>query len=226
MAQSLHKGVIRRSFRNFQGNLSVWSGSARKKLRPRFRSPIRRSTLPHLDLVAHNPRMDANPEPLCKPPRLHGWPARHLAAILAVSVVLALLGWKTQYQLQYGISEGEYVFVGAYGWPWYCVERTDSGPLIIPRGGPSQSKTVYEFNGWRPLLLDLLVAVIWPAVIWLLFSKTQRRCQRWWQFSLATMLAFVTLAAVVCAVLKSGPSWNLLAAMPSEAAAGERHDDQ
>jgi hypothetical protein len=57
-------------------------------------------------------------------------------------------------------------------------------------------------------MLDVTTAVVSLIVTWLLFNRTQRRCQHWWQMSLASLFGFVMLAAVVCTVLKSESLWG------------------
>ena len=163
---------------------------------------------PHLFLIRDNPRMDAPSAPPGKSARLRHWLARHLVAMIAVAIVLATLGWKNQYQFQFGEGGAEWTIWSAYGWPCNYVDRTDSGPLVIPRGGLSQCTTVYIFNGWQPLLLDASIAIMSLIATWVLFSRTQRRCERWWQLSLSSLFGFVMLAAVVCTVLNSESLWG------------------
>ena len=49
-------------------------------------------------------------------------------------------------------------------------------------------KPRYTVTSWPSLLLDALVAVVSLIATWILFSRTQRRCQHWWQVSLVVSL--------------------------------------
>lgn len=130
-----------------------------------------------------------------------------------MAIVLVVLGWKNRYQYQDlvirddGSHDGVH-FVGErhgmFGWPLQCVSRVDTPWTIYPTGTtpievPNTAR--YTVTSWPSLLLDAAIAVAWLGGVWILFSRTQRPCQGWSQFSLATLLAFVALAAVVCAVL-------------------------
>ena len=104
----------------------------------------------------------------------------------SVAVVLAVVWWKNQQ-----IYPGVYAALGEYGWPQRWVE------LIYYPVGSKLTGEHFEVISGQGLRFDAFVAVAWLAATWIVFSRTQRRCQRWWQFSMATLFAFVTLTAVV-----------------------------
>jgi hypothetical protein len=150
--------------------------------------------------------MDASATPLGKPARLRHWFARHLVALVATLIVLGILGWKNQYQLALRVGQlGHATAWVSYGWPRACVDRVDDLKFVISAAQPftPNSPSIYSVRSWPSLLLDSAIAAVSLIVIWILFSHTQRRCQRWWQLSLTSLLAFVALAAVICVVLKS-----------------------
>jgi hypothetical protein len=135
-----------------------------------------------------------------KSARLRHWLARHLAAMIATTVVLATLGWESQYQEVGGVVElGCLSQWGDYGWPRACVRADD---FFEPWGSPYHTSD-YTVTSWPSLLLDTTIAVVSLVATWVVFTRTQRRCRGWWQLSLASLFAFVALAAVACAALKS-----------------------
>lgn len=158
--------------------------------------------------------MDAPATPLGKSARLRHWLARHLVAIFATAVVLATVGWKNWYQpgLMTGMGNGGFyvqTLDGCFGWPRSCVDRTDQMIFNITTQNSSVSCTTqWAVTSWPSLLLDASVAALSLIVTWILFGRTQRRCQRWWQVSLSTVVGFFILAAVVCTVLKSEQLWG------------------
>lgn len=160
--------------------------------------------------------MDSPGTPLGTLAPLRHWLARHLIAIVATAIVLTTLGWKNQYH-QGSISGGVYYMTlgggGSYGWPRKCVDRFDNTPApyvyVLPRQVFTLSESErYKVGSWLSLLLDALIAVMSLVATSVLLSRTQRRCQQWWQVSLSTVVGFVILAAVVCTVLKSQALWG------------------
>jgi hypothetical protein len=165
------------------------------------------SALPLFVPNRDNLRMDAPTTSLGRLDRF----ARHLVAMFATAIVLVTLGWKNQqYQLSgmevSGLSTDE---DGFYGWPQFCVGveehlTWDTSTQAATRNSPSR----YSVTSWPSLLFDAFVAVASLIATWILFGHTQRRCQRWWQLSLASLFAVAMLAAVVCTVLKSDSLWG------------------
>lgn len=90
------------------------------------------------------------------------------------------------------------------------MDRVDDLKFVLTAAQPftRNSPSIYSVRSWPSLLLDASIAVVWLIATWLVFSRTQRRCERWWQLSLASLFGFVILAAVVCTVLKSESLWG------------------
>ena len=157
--------------------------------------------------------MDTLTAPLGKSARLRRWLARHLVAMLATVIVLGVLGLKnvSQYQPVIRLMGIDMLPKSrVFGWPKLCVHY-DFGPIWTPADGGDfiwAKSSPYEIDSWPSLLIDALIAVVSVIATWVLFSRTQRRCDRWWQLSLASHFAFVLLAAVVCTVLKSESLWG------------------
>jgi hypothetical protein len=173
----------------------------------RQRDAVTTSALPRFVLIGDNFSMDSPKAPLGKSARIRRWFARHLVAIVATAIVLATLGWKNQYRFVCDFNPLPSETLGNCGWPWECVNRADDAVWYStdPTFTPGSR---YSVTSWRSLLLDAAVAVVSLIATWLLFSRTQRRCERWSQLSLASLFAFVMLAAVVCTVLKSESLWG------------------
>lgn len=171
-----------------------------------------KAALPSFLLVGDNPWMDAPTAPPGKSARLRHWFGRHWVAIVATAIVLTTLGWKSQYQpgavTRSGIR-GVYqeISEGWFGWPRSCVNQYDISMWYGSTQRPS-FMSPYSVTSWPSLLLDAVIAAVSLIVTWILFSRTQRRCQHWWQVSLPTVVGFVILAAVVCTVLKSESLWG------------------
>jgi len=136
--------------------------------------------------------------PVGKSSRLRAWLARRWVAIAAVVVVCGVLGrmncWVRCFQ-----EKTE--FVQFFGWPRRCVERSS----FLRSGWVPRGEVDWSITSWPSLLLDIGIAVSSLAVTWLIFSRTQRRCQRWNQISLATLLALAALAAILCAIWTTWP---------------------
>ena len=162
--------------------------------------------------IGDNSGMDALAAQPGKSARLRRWLARHLVAMIATAIVLTTLGWKSQYQpgavTRSGIR-GVYqeISEGWFGWPRSCVNQYDISMWYGSTQRPS-FMSPYSVTSWPSLLLDAVIAAVSLIVTWILFSRTQRRCQHWWQVSLPTVVGFVILAAVVCTVLKSESLWG------------------
>jgi len=138
-----------------------------------------------------------------------GWLARHVAAAGAVAIVLAAIAWKNQHYCNVSPASdvvGDWLDYRLYGWPWVGFSRCRDlywEPLAgawVPID-PQQ----YSIDSWPALALDLSVALASAAATWFVFSRTQRRVERWWELSLPTLIAFVALAGIICAILKIEP---------------------
>ena len=160
------------------------------------------SALPLFVPIGHNPKMDAPTSSHGGPARFRHWLARHFVAIIATAIALATLGWKNQYRFDARASLTDIPrILGDYGWPETCVKRLD-----YP--GSVRYTSSYRVSNSSSLLLDASIAIASLVATWILFSRTQRRCERWWQLSLSSLFALVMLAAVVCTVLKSESLWG------------------
>jgi len=154
--------------------------------------------------------MNASSTPHGKSAGFRSWLARHLVAMVATAVVLVTLGWKNQYQWSdYAGTGDSEVACGVYGWPRVCLYQIDnltwdSSTNDFEKNSPSS----YAVTSWPALLFDSVIAFVSLIAVWILFSRTQRRSERWWRLSLASLLALVMLAAAVCAVLRSDSVWG------------------
>ncbi len=136
--------------------------------------------------------------------RLRPWLARNLAAIIAVVITLAVLCWKSHYEEDESASGltidlGQTDTFGSYGWPKPCLQQHEINLMF--NDGPTSEIWYKLYNGSWPLCLDIAIALASLAIVWVTFKRTQRHCKRAWQFSLATLLAFTALAAIICAIL-------------------------
>jgi len=154
--------------------------------------------------------MDAPTAPLGKSVQLRHWLARHLVAMIATAIVLTTLGWKNQHHEAIQVV-GIVIepMSTEFGWPRICVQCEHQvvwdpfvNKWLLANSSP------YEVTSWQSLLFDAAIAMVSLVATWFLFSRTQRRCQHWWHLSLASLFAFVMLAAVVCTVLKSESLWG------------------
>src|SRR5260221_385223 len=138
------------------------------------------------------------PSPDSRTPRRH-WLARHWVACLAVMMVVVILGAKNRYQLTHGVGDYDtFIYNGSYGGPQQCFERTH----LTRSYSPWMNGVEYQLTSWHSLLLDLFVAAVCLTTTGFVFTRTQRRCRGWSQFSLATLLAFVALTALACVVVR------------------------
>ena len=119
---------------------------------------------------------------------------------------MTVLGWKChepRFAGAFGDMGGSDLYLD-YGWPRSCVtlwsHAEDRGPPV--------PITSYQVTSWQSLAQDAFIATVSLIATWLLLSRTQRRCRHWWQFSLATLLTFSSLAALACAVLNSKSLWG------------------
>ena len=136
---------------------------------------------------------------------IRDWFAMHLVAIAATCALLGVLGWKNKYHGE-GSQELElqdWFEGGEYGWPRTCVARNSELAASSTTNTFVLKSRKYSIESWWGLGLDILVAVALLGVTWIVFSRTQRRIQRWWQLSLASIIMLVALAGLMWAI------WNM-----------------
>lgn len=136
--------------------------------------------------------------------RIRVWFARHLLAIVAASAVLGALGRKNEYRNNSfgGLDLWQDVETGHYGWPQTCVGEISITEVDTTSNAHILKSREYSINSGWGLCLDISFAVAFMVGMWVVFSRTQRRVQRWWQISLPSLIAIMALAGILCAI------WN------------------
>lgn len=120
--------------------------------------------------------------------------------MLALAVVFGVFGWKSkpEYTRRATLDLLKWVTFYDYGWPAAAVcqiEHDDENKK------PATIENEFSTHGWQPFVVDGGALLAASIAVWVTFTRTQRNCRRWRQFSLATVLAFVALIAAACAIL-------------------------
>lgn len=141
--------------------------------------------------------------PFREPNRTRRRRERPWVAVVAVAIVVGLLLCKNNCHIHFLkpriiTSHANLWAVGeTFGWPRIFAWRESKDYPVSP------DVRIVASSSWPAILLDVAVAIVATVATWIVFRRTQRDSERWNQISLATLLALVALAAIICGVANS-----------------------
>jgi hypothetical protein len=152
---------------------------------------------------------DSSPSTPMRAVTPRGWLARNWVACLAMAIVAGYLIQKNT-QIVYGQAVGLWYrhFSGFYGWPRCCVwchVNWWEGFGVDPHTGMVPVAPKFAVRVWPSLAYNGVVWLVALVFTGLVLSRTQRHCHRWWQISLGTVLAVISLLAIMLRVWQVGP---------------------